>query len=189
MLDPEVETRPWDEQFALDDRSYRTQLAYLLERSPFYREKLAGLDAGGLAEIARLPLTDKDDLRAARTTENPIGRHLCAAPSELVRIDSTYNAGPFAAGAALAAFERIGLTHIPVGIGNSERLLQAIRLLRPEAVVLTPSYAAHLAERNPELASSSVRRVLVAGEPGGGEARFRANLEQAWGAKGTEAVG
>ena len=41
MLEPEVETRPWDEQLALDDASYRAQLAYLLERSPFYREKLA----------------------------------------------------------------------------------------------------------------------------------------------------
>ena len=40
MLEPEVETRPWDEQLALDDASYRAQLAYLLERSAFYREKL-----------------------------------------------------------------------------------------------------------------------------------------------------
>ena len=58
MLAPEVETRPWAEQLALDDASYREQLAYLFERSAFYREKLAaaGLDsaaeAGGLAEIA-----------------------------------------------------------------------------------------------------------------------------------------
>ncbi len=231
MLDAEVETRPWHEQLALDDASYRRQLAYLLERSPFYREKLAGLAPGGLAEIAQLPLTDKEDLKATRTTENPIGDHLCAAPSELVRIYSTsgttgaptyvpltasdldnwvtgsarsyaasgvgagerivstYNAGPFVAGAALAAFERIGLTHIPVGTGKSERLLQSIELLRPEAVVLTPSYAAYLAERNPELASSSIRRVLVAGEPGGGESAFRAKLEEGWGAKVTEAMG
>ena len=41
ILDPEVETRPWAEQFALDDAAFREQLAYLLERSPFYREKLA----------------------------------------------------------------------------------------------------------------------------------------------------
>src|SRR5439155_16141196 len=89
------------------------------------------------------------------------------------RIVSTYNAGPFAAGAAPASFDRIGLSHIPVGTGNTERLLQAIDELRPDAVVLTPSYAAYLAEREPRLAMSSVRRVLVAGEPGGGEAAFR----------------
>ena len=37
MLAPEVETRPWAEQLALDDARYRTQLAYLFERSAFYR--------------------------------------------------------------------------------------------------------------------------------------------------------
>ena len=42
MLEPVVETRPWEEQLALDDASYRAQLAYLLDRSAFYREKLAG---------------------------------------------------------------------------------------------------------------------------------------------------
>ena len=31
------------------------------------------------------------------------------------RIVSTYNAGPWVAGAALAAFDRLGLTHIPMG--------------------------------------------------------------------------
>ena len=109
------------------------------------------------------------------------------------RIVSTYNAGPFVAGAALAAFDRIGLCHIPVGTGNTERLLLAIEKLRPEAVVLTPSYAAHLVERaaarDLDLAGSSVERVLVAGEPGGGEPAFRARLETGWGARVSEAMG
>jgi len=104
-------------------------------------------------------------------------------------IVSTYNAGPFVAGAALGAFERLGLRHVPIGTGHTERLLQTIEQLRPEAVVLTPSYAAHLAERDPGLADSSVERVLVAGEPGGGEPAFRAKLEAGWGAKVTEAMG
>jgi len=104
------------------------------------------------------------------------------------RIVSTYNAGPFAAGAALASFERIGLTHIPVGTGNTDKLLRAIELLKPEAAVLTPSYAAYLAEQH-DLRDSSVQRVLVAGEPGGGEPAFRAQLEAGWGAKVTEAMG
>src|SRR5206468_615864 len=109
--------------------------------------------AGGLADIGQLPLTEKQELRATCTADNPIGAHLCAAPGEIVRIYSTsgttgtpswipltasdldnwvtgsarsysasgvragqrivstYNAGPFAAGAALAAFDRIGLVH------------------------------------------------------------------------------
>ena len=230
MLEPEVETRPWDEQLVLDDESYRVQLAYLLERSVFYREKLAGLETGGLADIAQLPLTEKQELRATVTPENPIGTHLCATPDEIVRIYSTsgttgspsfipltksdlgnwvagsarsyaasgvtrgqrivstYNAGPFVAGAALEAFDRIGLSHIPVGTGNTERLVQAIEALRPEAAVLTPSYAAYLAESF-DLRGSSVERVLVAGEPGGGEPAFRAKLEEGWGARVTEAMG
>jgi phenylacetate-CoA ligase len=106
---------------------------------------------------------------------------------------STYNAGPFAAGAALAAFDRIGLCHIPVGTGNTERLMLAIESLRPQAAVLTPSYAAHLIEwaaaRGVDLAASSVERVLVAGEPGGGEPTFRERLEAGWGAKVSEAMG
>ena len=213
-----------------DEKAYREQVAYLLERSPFYREKLRGHAPGELARIAELPLTEKAELRATVTPQDPFGAHLCAEPHEIVRIYSTsgttgtpsyipltagdvenwvtgsarsyaasgvqpgqrivstYNAGPFAAGAALAAFERIGLCHIPVGTGNSERLLRAIELLRPEAAVLTPSYAAHLAE-SAELRDSSVQRVLVAGEPGGGEPAFRAKLEDGWGARVTEAMG
>jgi phenylacetate-CoA ligase len=241
MIAPEVETRPWADQLADDDAAYRAQLAYLFERSAFYRAKLAGsgvasaAEAGGLSDIARLPLTDKRELRETCTPGNPVGTHLCATRSEIVRIHSTsgttgmptyvpltagdldnwvtgsarsyaasgvragqrlvstYNAGPFVAGAALAAFDRIGVCHIPVGTGNSERLLQAIELLGPEAVVLTPSYAAYLVEwaqeRDVDLRGSSVERVLVAGEPGGGEPAFRAMLEDGWGARVTEAMG
>ena len=241
MLAPEVEARPWAQQLELDDRSYRAQVEYLFVRSPFYREKLADAGvasaaaAGGLGEIAQLPLTDKSDLKATASAENPFGSHFAAEPSEIVRIYSTsgttgtptylpltagdledwvtgsarsyaasgvvagqrivstYNAGPFVAGVALTAFERIGLCHVPVGTGNTERLLLAIELLRPDAAVLTPSYAAHLVEcaleRGLDLRDSSVERVLVAGEPGGGEPAFRAKLEEGWGARVTEAMG
>ena len=109
------------------------------------------------------------------------------------RIVSTYNAGPFVAGAALGAFDRLGLCHIPVGTGNTERLMAAVDLLKPTVAVMTPSYALHLAEwarqRGMDLARSSVRRLMVAGEPGGGEPAMRAQLEAAWGASVTEAMG
>ena len=241
MLAPAVETLPWAEQQALDDAAYRRQLAYLLDASPFYRRKLAeagieaAADAGGLAQAASLPLTEKAELKASTSAANPFGEHLCVGPEQLVRIYSTsgttgtpsfipltasdlenwvtgstrsyaasglqagervittYNAGPFVAGAALAGFDRIGACHIPIGTGNTERLLVAIEALRPDAAVLTPSYAAYLieqaAERGVDLPSSSVRRVLVAGEPGGGEPVFRAALQRGWGATVTEVMG
>jgi phenylacetate-CoA ligase len=108
-------------------------------------------------------------------------------------IVSTFNAGPFVAAVALDTFARLGLCHIPVGAGNTERLMTAIQQLKPSVLACTPSYALHLAEwaekRGIELAGSSVKRILVAGEPGGGEPALRAHLEKAWGAKVTEAMG
>jgi phenylacetate-CoA ligase len=109
------------------------------------------------------------------------------------RVVTTYGAGPFVAGVALASLERIGLSHIPVGAGSTERLVRAMEALQPEAVALTPSYGAYLiewaAERGFDLPGSSVERLLVAGEPGGGEPAFRARLEAGWGAQVTEAMG
>ncbi len=62
------------------------------------------------------------------------------------RVVTTYGAGPFVAGASLAAFEAIGTVHIPVGVGNTDKLLAAVERLRPEALACTPSYALHIAE-------------------------------------------
>jgi phenylacetate-CoA ligase len=241
LTDPDVEAAPWEGQAAADDAPYRKQIAYLFERSRFYRDKLSqagfkSADAvGGPADIARLPFTEKDELRASRSADEPIGTHCAAARDEIVRIYSTsgttgtpsyipltasdvdvwvrtsarsygasgvrrgdriistYNAGPFVAGAALDAFARLGLCHIPLGAGNTDRLVMAIDKLKPNVVALTPSYALHLAEwaqaRGVDLAKCSVKRLMVAGEPGGGEPAMRAKLEAAWGASVTEAMG
>jgi phenylacetate-CoA ligase len=241
MVDPQIESAPWEAQARADAPLYLRQIEHLFEHSRFYRRKLerAGFathgTVGGLEAIHALPLTEKDELRASRTADEPIGTHLTAAREEVARIYSTsgttgtpsfipltaadlevwvrtsarsyaasgiargerivstYNAGPFVAGAALAAFDRLGLCHVPVGTGNTERLLTAIDLLKPDAVVMTPSYALHLVERARErgmgLANSSVKRVMVAGEPGGGEPATRAKLESAWGASVSEAMG
>jgi phenylacetate-CoA ligase len=241
MVDPEIESAPWENQAQSDAPLYLQQIEYLFERSRFYRGKLerAGFAThgavGGLDAIEGVPLTEKDELRGSCTPEEPIGAHLTARRDEIVRIYSTsgttgtpsfipltaanlevwvrtsarsyaasgivsgerlvstYNAGPFVAGAALGAFDRLGLCHIPVGSGNTERLMTAIDLLKPTVAVLTPSYALHLAEwareRGMDLAKSSVKRVMVAGEPGGGEPAMRAKLERAWGASVTEAMG
>ncbi|MEO8669525.1 MAG: AMP-binding protein [Bauldia sp.] len=241
MYEPAVETLPWADQPSADDPLYRRQIDYLFARSPFYRMRLteagfANADAvGGLARIADLPFTEKDDLRKTRTEANAVGAHLAAPFADLVRIFSTsgttgapsyipltggdlrnwvrtsarsytasgvkrgeafvstYNAGPFVAGVTLDAFQEIGLCHIPVGSGNTERLMAAIRFLKPTAMGMTPSYALHLAEwarqRGIEPASQSVRKILVAGEPGGGEPAMRQTLEAAWNADVTEAMG
>lgn len=237
----EAERLPWSEQVARDDASYRAQVAYLFERSDFYRRHLAAhgfaspAAVGGLDRIAALPFTEKDDLRATRDERHPIGTHLAAEMSEVVRVYSTsgttgtpsyipltrtdleswieistrsygasglaagermvttYNAGPFVAGVTLDAFARLGVCHIPVGAGNTERLMAAVQNLKPTVLGCTPSYALHLAEwaakRGVDAAGSSIGKILVAGEPGGGEPALRTRLEEAWGAKVTEAMG
>jgi len=241
MVDPEIESAPWENQARADAALYLNQIEHLFEHSRFYRRKLerAGFAThgavGGLGAIEALPFTEKDELRASRAPDEPIGTHLTAAPQDIVRIYSTsgttgapsyipltaadlevwvrtsarsyaasgvqrgerivstYNAGPFVAGAALGAFDRLGLCHIPIGTGNTERLMTAVDLLKPTVVAMTPSYALHLVEwareRGMDLARSSVQRVMVAGEPGGGEPAMRAKLEAGWGASVTEAMG
>ena len=95
MHAPEIEAAPWEEQAALDDTAYRAQISYLFENSAFYRQKLteAGFpdaeSVGGLSDIARLPMTEKDELRATRDEAHPIGTHLAAPMAEVVRIYST----------------------------------------------------------------------------------------------------
>lgn len=238
---PAVEQAPWSDQASRDDAAYRAQVGYLFGHSAFYRGKLAAAgfptpdSAGGLDAIAGLPFTEKDELRASRDEDHPIGTHLAAPMEEIVRIYSTsgttgapsyipltatdladwveisqrsyrasgivrgermvttYNAGPFVAGVTLDAFARLGLCHIPLGAGNTERLITAVQQLQPTVLGCTPSYALHLAEwaaaRGIDTAGSSLRRILVAGEPGGGEPALRARLEAAWGANVTEAMG
>ncbi len=171
LHDSEVEARDPAEQRVRDDAALRDQLAYLRERSPFYRDKLAGTAVGGLDDLPALPFTIKEELRASIAAEPPLGRHL-AAPLEAVRrifstsgttgdplyiavTDAdlagwteigarsyracgiapgqravlTYNSGPFVAGAVLDAWSRIGATVIPVGSGNTERLVKAFQVL------------------------------------------------------------
>src|SRR5882724_7716895 len=132
-----------------------------------------------------IPLTknDVDDWRAiGRDTYSKNG--LKAGE----RVVTTYGAGPFVAGASLAAFEAIGCAHIPVGVGNTEKLLAALKQLSPQALACTPSYAMYIAEKLSG-ARTGLDRIIVGGEPGGGEETFRGKLEAAFGARVYEIMG
>ena len=217
------------------DVAFQRQLTYVRERSPFYRDKLAGIRAETLADLPSLPFTTKDEIRESLAAEPPLGRHLAAPVERVRRIYSTsgttgdpsyiavtdadlaawteigarsyaatgiargqravltYNSGPFVAGAVLDAWSRIGATVIPVGSGNTERLVKAFQRLGAEALGCTPSYALYLAdwcrERDLEPRELGVRVLSVAGEPGGGEDATRRAIEDAFGATVCEAMG
>ena len=218
-----------------DDEAFRAQLAYLRERSPFYRDKLADADASALADLPHLPFTTKDEIRASLAAEPPLGRHLAAPLAHIRRVYSssgttgdpayiavtdadlaawteigarsyaacgivagqravlTYNSGPFVAGAVLDAWTRIGATVVPVGSGNTERLVKAFQVVGAEALGCTPSYALYLADwcrrREIEPRDLGLRVLAVAGEPGGGEPATRELIESAFGATVREAMG
>src|SRR5206468_12313924 len=75
--------------------TYRKQIERLFERSAFYREKLhaAGFDSpdavGGIENIARLPFTEKDELRKSQAEHTPLRAHAALDISQPARIYST----------------------------------------------------------------------------------------------------
>ena len=109
------------------------------------------------------------------------------------RVVSTYNLGPFVAGAAGDSLTKFGVTHIPVGTGNTERLIGAIQRLGADAIMATPSYAVHLIDwcraRGIAPEMLGLKQMAVAGEPGGGDPVIRKRIEEAFRCKVNEAMG
>ena len=241
IYDPEIETRPVEEQFDFDRESYRRQIRYLLDNSRFYQRKLreagfsSAAEVGELDDIAKLPFTEKDELRKTQATAPPFGDHLTCAPEELLRVFSTsgttgvpcylgltrndidmyatnvargysaagfskgqriavgFNAGPFVAGAVYYGFDKIGCTVIPVGTGNTERLVTAIQKLGATGISCTPSYGLYLIDwcqdHGIDTQSLGLKNMITAGEPGGGDPLIRGRIEEAFGCKVRESMG
>ena len=241
VFDPETETRPIQEQFALDRESYRKQIDYLFKNSEFYQRKFAeaGLttpeSVGGLDDIAQLPLTEKDELRASQANFPPFGNHIAANPDDLRRVFSTsgttgvpcylgltqadldmyatnvargysaagfkpgqrlvvgFNAGPFVAGAVYYGFDKIGCSVIPVGTGNTERMVTAIQKLGATGVSCTPSYGLYLIdwcrEKGIDTRTLGLQNMITAGEPGGGDPLIRKTITEAFGCTLRESMG
>jgi len=241
IYDEAVETRPLEAQFALDRESYRRQIAYLFERSAFYRDKLAAAGfeqpaaAGELDDIAALPFTEKDEIRETQAADPPFGAHLACAEPELLRIFSTsgttgvpcylgltrndlqmyatnvargytaagfrpgqrlvvgFNAGPFVAGAVYYGFDLMGCSVVPVGTGNTERLVTAIQRLQATGISCTPSYGLYLIDWCEQAGIDprglGLRNMITAGEPGGGDPMIRGRIEAAFGCSVRESMG
>jgi phenylacetate-CoA ligase len=241
IYDPEVEKRPVEEQYDLDKGRYLEQVAYLLQNSAFYQKKLgeAGFhsaeDVGGLEDIAQLPFTEKDEIRATQASSPPFGAHLAANESDLRRVFSTsgttgtpcylgltardlemyatnvargytaagfsrgqkvvvgFNAGPFVAGAVYYGFDKIGCSVIPVGTGNTERMVTAIQKLGATGISCTPSYGLYLIDwchqHGVETHSLGLKNMITAGEPGGGDPLVRGKIQEAFGCVVRESMG
>lgn len=108
------------------------------------------------------------------------------------RIFFPFSFGPFLGfWTAFEAGTQLGAQCVPAGGMTSEMRLGLIDVVRPTIVCCTPTYALRLVEVSKEqnqsetlsLAASSVRVLIVAGEPGGSIAATRQQIEHGWGAR------
>lgn len=110
------------------------------------------------------------------------------------RIFFAFSFGPFIGfWAAWAGSEKIGALAISGGAQDSYQRLRNLMDLQATALCCTPSYALHLAEvaqkEKINLHDSAVRKIVVAGEPGGSIPGTKARIEEAWNAKLTDHTG
>lgn len=106
-------------------------------------------------------------------------------PSDTVFL--AFSFGPFIGfWSACDAALRRGCLVVPGGGMTSVARLELLRSSRARVLCCTPTYAQHLAnvagERGWRLSDWFVRRIVVAGEPGGSLPSLRERLEREWGA-------
>jgi phenylacetate-CoA ligase len=104
------------------------------------------------------------------------------------RLFFPFSFGPFLGfWTGFEAAARAGYLCLPGGGMSTAARLRFLLEHRATVVCATPTYALHLAEaarhEGLDLACSSVRVVIVAGEPGGGIPATRRAIEAAWGAR------
>ena len=91
------------------------------------------------------------------------------------------------------SLEQTGATMVPVGLGQSARVLELWDDLRPTALFSTLTYPLYLAEAVQENGldprALGLRKLIVAGEPGGQLAGTRKRLEELWGASMRDTYG
>ncbi len=228
----------WNSRQAIE----QTQAARLVEllrtivpRNRFYTSKFAaaGLDVSEiqpLHDLAKLPVTAKQELVDSQTQQPPYGANVTYPSNRYTRLHQTSGttgrpmrwldtaeswdwimecwrqiyllAGltsddrlffPFSFGPFIgfwAAFEgacRLGNFVIAGGGMTTQIRLQAMIENEATVVCCTPTYALRMAEvaatEGIDLQESSVRMLIVAGEPGGAIPATRGRIEQAWDAR------
>ncbi|HEY7313206.1 MAG TPA: AMP-binding protein [Gemmataceae bacterium] len=104
------------------------------------------------------------------------------------RLFFPFSFGPFLGfWTAFEAASRLGCLCLPGGGLSSSARLRFLLDNEATVVLCTPTYALRLAEvaqgEGIDLPGSSVRKLIVAGEPGGGIPATRERIERAWGAR------
>jgi len=92
------------------------------------------------------------------------------------------------------AAEKIGCEVVPGGVLNTEARILKIRELKATALMATPTYVLGMADTARKLGIEpardlNIKKIAVAGEPGGSIPATRKRMEEAWGAKVYDQVG
>lgn len=89
--------------------------------------------------------------------------------------------------------QRLGATGIPAGNQDTQRQIETMFRYGANAIFVTPSFAAYLAETAVELGydlrESQIKLIGVGGEPGGGLAATRDRIERLWGVRPFDCYG
>ncbi|WP_371375962.1 phenylacetate--CoA ligase family protein [Sporomusa aerivorans] len=189
MLNAAIETMPLQDMQKLQLGRLQELVARVYQNSPFYRQRLdaAGVrpqDIKSLQDIAKLPLTTKQDMRdnypygmlavplkdiarfhsssgttgratAVAYTKNDLamwaeslGRTLAAGglgPESVFQVAVNY--GMFTGGLGMHyAAEHVGAAIVPASSGNPVRQAILMQDFNVTDIIITPSYALHLAE-------------------------------------------
>src|SRR4030095_15835519 len=94
------------------------QVRYAWEKSPFYRRRweapgVSPARLRSLADLARFPVVQKADLRAAQAAHPPFGDYLCIDPADVARVHGTSGTTgrPAVFGIGAEDWARIGEAH------------------------------------------------------------------------------
>jgi phenylacetate-CoA ligase len=158
----------------------REQLAYLRERSPFYRRKLqaAGMapeDVRSREDVQRLPFTEKEELRESQAQNPPWGDFACITPRDAVRVFQTSGTTGRPVRVMLSGrdwFENFyeQFSHFRCGYG-----------LTPDDVLFVPfNYGLYVAWWGFQSAMEKAGLMVIPGGGLGSKERLRAMLD--WGA-------
>ena len=90
MSPADAASRPSDDIAALRQEHWRSQRAYVIERSPFFARLWAGRPVPErLEDLPTLPLCDKAMLRESQAASPPFGDYLAAVSSFIIRLHRT----------------------------------------------------------------------------------------------------
>jgi phenylacetate-CoA ligase len=140
---PALECAPSAERDRVILVKLRAQVEYAWDRSAFYRRRweTAGVSPAtlkSLDDLARFPVVQKSDLRAAQASAPPFGDYLCIEPSAVARIHGTSGTTgrPTVFGIGADDWERIGEAHA--------RILWAAGIRPGDSVLIASFFSLYL---------------------------------------------